>query len=208
MATQPVTAPPRASEQDELTELFRAVNRAAEQLASDPQWESLSAALKKHAERGRFLVRGLADGATCDLIGVVDCASQFAGDVLRAMHIPGIEFYRDIEPGICLPGKAACWERVLLKLLVNAGEAMKQGGIVEIHARCEEARIEISIADNGSGISEDALPHVFKPTSFRNRGAGAGLHIVEAIVRRSGGRITAANRNDTSGTIFRLSIPV
>jgi len=204
MATKTVVAPT-----DELDGVFEEVREVARRLSSDPNWAAVADALGRSAERGRSLARRLEENPiACDLEGMVDCAAQFAGDILRAVHIPSIEFYRDIEPGIRLRGATACWERVLLKLLVNAGEAMKQGGIVEIHARRDGDVIEIRVADNGPGIPKELLPHLFKASfAARNKGAGVGLHQVESIVRRHGGRITASNRPDTSGAEFRVTLP-
>ena len=204
MASKMVAAPA-----EELEGVFREVREAARQLSGDPNWAPVGEALARSAERGRSLARRLEENpVACDLEGMVDCAAQFAGDVLRAMHIPGIEFYRDVEPGIRLRGGTACWERVLLKLLVNAGEAMKQGGTVEIHARRDGDSIELRVADNGPGIPEELLPHIFKTgAAARHRGPGIGLHQVESIVRRHDGKITAANRADTSGAEFRITLP-
>ena len=209
MASKVVSAPTRDSAAHGLNDVFLEISEAARRLSSDPNWASIADSLNQSAERGGSLVRSLQENPiACDLEGIVDCAVQFAGDVLRALHIPGVEFYRDIEPGIRLRGATGCWERALLKLLVNAGEAMKLGGIVEIHAGREGDRIEITVADSGPGIPQELLPHLFKPGfATRNNGAGTGLHLVESMVRRRGGRITAANRADTSGAEFRITLP-
>jgi signal transduction histidine kinase len=137
---------------------------------------------------------------------VVDCATQIAGDVFERLRIDGIEFFRDIEPGLPLR-KPGCLTRALLNLFLRAGEEMRQGGIIEIRARSVDGRIEISVADNGPGIPAGILPSILK-SSCSVRGAHhAGLHTVDSIVRRNGGRIVAANRSDNSGAEFLISIP-
>ncbi len=138
---------------------------------------------------------------------VVDCAVQIAGDVFERLHIDGIEFFRDIEPGLALR-RSGCWTRALLNLFLNAGEAMRQGGVIEIRARSVNGHTEIAIADNGPAIPPAALPSIFRP-NFSGRGGApkAGLHAVECIVKRNGGRIVAANRSDCAGAEFLITVP-
>jgi two-component system, NtrC family, sensor histidine kinase HydH len=194
----------------DLNNVFQTVSEAAYLLSSDPKWSSIAAMLDRSVERGRVIVQCLGEKSTSygDLGQVVESAIEFAGDVLQALQIPGIEFYRDIQPGIRLRGTPGSWERALLNLFVNAGEAMQQGGIVEVSARRVADQVEITVADNGPGIPEELLPVIFKPNfSTRRRGSGMGLHIVESVVRRNGGRVTASNRCGASGAQFRITVP-
>jgi signal transduction histidine kinase len=194
----------------DLNNVFQTVSEAAYLLSSDPRWSSIAAMLDRSVERGRLVVQCLGEKSTSygDLEQVVNSAIEFAGDVLQALRIPGIEFYRDIQPGIRLRGMPGCWERALLNLFVNAGEAMQQGGIVEVSARRVADQVEITVADNGPGIPEELLPVIFKPNfSTRRRGSGIGLQIVESVVRRNGGRVTASNRGGASGAEFRITVP-
>jgi signal transduction histidine kinase len=194
----------------DLNNVFQTVSEAAYLLSSDPRWSAIAAILDRSVERGRLIVRCLGEKPASygDLEQLVDSAIAFAGDVLQALRISGIEFYRDIQPGIRLGGVPGCWERVLLNLFVNAGEAMQQGGIVEVSARRVADQVEITVADNGSGIPEELLPVIFKPNiSTRRRGSGMGLHIVESMVRHNGGRVTATNRSSASGAEFRITVP-
>jgi signal transduction histidine kinase len=194
----------------DLNNVFQTIGEAAYLISSDPRWSSIAAMLNRSVERGRLIARCLGEKSASygELEQIVDSAVEFAGDVLRALHITGIEFYRDIEPGLRLRGMPGCWERALLNLFVNAGEAMKQGGIVEVSARRAGDQIEIKVADNGPGIPEDVLAFIFKPNfSTRRRGSGMGLHIVESVVRRNGGRISASNRGAASGAEFRITVP-
>ena len=194
----------------DLNDVFQTIGEAAYLLSSDPQWSSVAALLDRAVERGRSITHGLVQHpvVSCELEDIADCAVQFAADVLHALQVPGVEFCRDIEPGIKLRGAPGCWERVLLNLLVNAGESMTQGGIVELCARTVDDEVEITVADNGPGIPPGILPLVFRPNfSTRKRGSGMGLHIVESIVRRNGGRVVAGNRTAASGAEFRITVP-
>ena len=194
----------------ELDDVFRTAGRVARLLASDPKWAAEAAILETSIERGRLIVERLGRqySACCDLEQTVDNAIGFAGGILEALHIPEIEFYRNVEPGISLRGSPACWERALLNLLVHAGEAMKRGGVVEVCAQQAEGEIEIIVADNGPTIPDQDLPLLFKPHfSTRHRPSGIRLQTVEAIVRENGGRISAANRHGASGVEFRITVP-
>jgi signal transduction histidine kinase len=194
----------------DLNNVFQTIGEAAYLISSDPQWSSIAAMLNRSVERGRLIARSLGEKSASygELEQIVDSAIEFASDVLQVLHITGIEFYRDLEPGLRLSGMPGCWERALLNLFVNAGEAMKQGGIVEVSARRAGDQIEIKVADNGPGIPEEVLAFIFKPNvSTRRRGSGMGLHIVESVVRRNGGSICASNRGAASGAEFRITVP-
>ncbi len=100
--------------------------------------------------------------------------------------------------------------QVLRSLMINAAEAMPDGGVVRIGARevkLEEnevaslpagAYVRISVADEGIGIPPEHLPKVFDPyfstkERFSDRGLGLGLAVCWSIVRKHGGAITLAS---------------
>jgi len=204
------TAQAPGSLKGELDDIFRKARGVARLLASDPKWSAEAVILETTMERGRLLAERLAkrSPACCDLDKIVDNAISFAGSILEALHIPEIEFYRNVEPGIGLTRSPVCWERALLNLLVHAGEAMKWGGVVEVCAQRAEGEIEITVADNGPTIPDQDLPLLFKPHfSTRHRPSGMRLQTVEAIVRENGCRISAANRRGASGVEFRITMP-
>jgi two-component system NtrC family sensor kinase len=85
-------------------------------------------------------------------------------------------------------------QQALLAILINGIEAMPRGGVLSIavshSAQPRELRIEI--ADNGPGISDDALSHLFEPfftTKQIGKGTGLGLSLAHGIISRHGGRI-------------------
>ncbi|MBI5800129.1 MAG: response regulator [Verrucomicrobia bacterium] len=119
----------------------------------------------------------------------------------------------------------ASFEQVVVNLVVNARDAMPRGGCIEIAARpltvdAEAARrqidarpgdfIEISVADTGTGIAPETLPHVFEPfftTKEPGKGTGLGLSTVYAIVHQQGGWVTVKTQPG-AGTTFTLYHPV
>lgn len=104
-------------------------------------------------------------------------------------------------------------KQVILNLLKNGIEAMsetrKGGRLLEVTSKWDGRRwIEVSVADNGLGISKKELAQIFSPFFTTKRdGLGLGLAICRAIIEAHGGRLTAAS-NRFGGTTFRFTLPV
>jgi len=114
--------------------------------------------------------------------------------------------------------------QVIRNLVVNAMEAMPEGGSLRIGAKNvdvhnfdrlplpEGSYVRISVEDTGMGISEEDLPHIFDPYfSTKQRGAqkgmGLGLSVCHSIVSRHHGCITVASQKD-KGSSFYVYLPV
>jgi len=102
--------------------------------------------------------------------------------------------------------------QVLLNLVMNACDAMsdvtaeqRQLTIESRHITAEE--IELLVADNGPGFSEEILQHLFEPFhTTKPKGLGLGLAICRSIIAAHGGRLVAANENGRGATL-RLTLP-
>ncbi len=102
--------------------------------------------------------------------------------------------------------------QILMNLLLNAAQAMpEQGGSITIEAHKIKFtdNVEISVADTGSGIPADILPHVLEPffTTKRGKGTGLGLSISHAYARSHGGDIKVESIPDR-GTTVRIVLPI
>ena len=116
-------------------------------------------------------------------------------------------------------------EQVLINLVVNARDAMPQGGKLSVRTNnlvttteqslsSEETLppgewVTINIKDSGTGISAEALPHIFEPffsTKDVGAGTGLGLATVHGIVHQTGGYI-AVNTMVGKGTTFTIYLP-
>jgi two-component system sensor histidine kinase PilS (NtrC family) len=104
--------------------------------------------------------------------------------------------------------------RVLWNLLVNALEAMPQGGELSISVNLEQPPddtpwpIRIDIADTGCGIPQGAFKRIFDPFfTTKTNGTGLGLSIVYQLVEKAGGGIEVSPSQSGSGTIFSLFFP-
>lgn len=102
-------------------------------------------------------------------------------------------------------------KQVLLNVLQNAREAMPEGGSIRLRLGSLDGIAELVVEDEGAGIPPEVLPKVFDPfftTKGEVHGVGLGLFVAEGIVRRYGGRMSAANREDGRGASFRIELPI
>ncbi|HTN85386.1 MAG TPA: ATP-binding protein [Sorangium sp.] len=101
------------------------------------------------------------------------------------------------------------FRQLLVNLIQNAAEAVPAGreGHVRVAAWWTEDRLALSVADNGSGISDEARARLFEPLfSTKLKGTGLGLAISAGIVRRHGGTLDATSELG-SGTTFVIQVP-
>jgi len=105
---------------------------------------------------------------------------------------------------------AGAMQQILVALIVNAIEASPRGESIIIRTDYrDKAVVRLKLIDHGSGIPEDALPHIFDPffsTKESNKSLGLGLSAVYGIVQRHAGTISvesAAGR----GTEFTITLP-
>ena len=227
------TAPPRSADLTlpcvvhDLNNVFQALMGAASALSEHPQWQAVSAAILRSVERGQEITASLvtAGQPLAELAVVVENAIALAKDSMITGLGPTVNFTSEVEPGLVMP-QAWAWERVLINLLTNAVHAMPSGGTVSVCARRiprpNPGRIEITVADQGTGIAPELLPRIFEPhvsTGAAGRipgraaglatdrtGSGLGLHIVHTIVTQHNGEVRAANRPE-GGAEFTITIP-
>lgn len=100
-------------------------------------------------------------------------------------------------------------ERVILNLLINAGEAMEGRGRLHLRTGRQGREVYFEIRDTGPGIPEALREKIFEPfftTKKDGKGTGLGLSICHSIVNRHGGRIEVENVRP-SGALFRIWLP-
>jgi signal transduction histidine kinase len=96
---------------------------------------------------------------------------------------------------------------VLVNLLLNALDAMPEGGCLGVCLEALPAEARLTISDTGPGIQPDMLRRLFTPfLSNKPTGTGLGLCISKRIVESHGGRIVAANRPE-GGACITLTVP-
>lgn len=117
------------------------------------------------------------------------------------------------SPGISVHADPTQIQQVLLNLVINARDAMPEGGVVGLSTRVVEhdgaSRVVLSVRDTGHGISKEDLPRIFDPfftTKPQGKGTGLGLSTVYAIVQQHGASIDVVSEVGR-GTTFRVSFP-
>jgi two-component system NtrC family sensor kinase len=106
-------------------------------------------------------------------------------------------------------------QQAFLNVIVNAAEAMPQGGPLLLEARraAADGFVEVSITDAGCGIPPENVKLIFEPfftTKEEGKGVGLGLPVVYGIIARHGGTIEVESppAGDEHGTRFRIRLPL
>jgi diguanylate cyclase (GGDEF)-like protein len=122
----------------------------------------------------------------------------------------------EIEPGeLIVNGDRQRLGQVISNLLANACKYTQHGGVVVVSAVPTYGALAITVADNGIGISAQALPNVFEPfvqeqraASFDGSGLGIGLSLVRELVQAHGGQVTAESAGLGHGSRFTVTLPL
>jgi signal transduction histidine kinase len=197
----------------DLNNVFQTLVEAADLLATDPRWTSISAVILRSIERGKGITESMqqTEQPSAPFETILKNAVAFAEDSLIGKPGPQIHFVCDIEPGLELR-RTWAWERVMINLFSNAMRAMPEGGTIHVSSRTSGGCTEIVVRDEGDGIAPEMLADLFRPNvSTKAQGGlrvhGLGLHIVETIVKQDDGQVRAANRADGRGAEFIITIP-
>ncbi|MGJ5815884.1 ATP-binding protein [Paludibaculum fermentans] len=187
--------------------------------------ENIHAAGQRAAELTRQLLafsRSQAENLVpLDLNAVVRDTAR----LLQRLLGEGIQLELQLEEGIgCIMGDRAQLGQVLLNLVVNARDAMPDGGAVVIRTNKDlvEAGASsrnpglnpglyavLSVEDNGVGMDPETIRHAFEPfytTKPPGQGTGMGLAIVYGVVKRAGGRINVESQVGR-GSRFAIHFP-
>jgi PAS domain S-box-containing protein len=100
-------------------------------------------------------------------------------------------------------------QQVFINIILNAIDAMPKGGTLRIQADQEGREVVVRIADTGTGIQPQHLPHIFDPfftTKGIGKGTGLGLSISYAIINEHEGHITVESEVG-KGTCFTIFVP-
>lgn len=120
-----------------------------------------------------------------------------------------VEFQSD--DSVFAPINAQEIKQVVLNLITNALDSLDCGGVVRVRVGRKNGAAEIVVQDNGCGMTEEVLEHLFEPFFTRRRdgkGTGLGLSITWQIVNDHGGKIMASSDGPGRGSQFRVVLPL
>jgi signal transduction histidine kinase/ActR/RegA family two-component response regulator len=136
----------------------------------------------------------------------VQASAQAKGVELKT-HFP--------ETAVAVLGDPTRLRQIVWHLLANAIKFTTKGGVVEVSVDATSDLAVLTVLDSGPGIAPDFLPRIFdrfaqedaSPTRTAG-GLGVGLSLVRELVELHGGDIQARNREDRTGAIFRVTLPL
>lgn len=163
-------------------------------------------------ERLRDLYRPRADVLTnVDVNELIESVLLLTGKQLERSRIRVV---RELTPNLpTIQGVADQLKQVLLNLVLNAAEAMPNGGILHVqthraHLASGQEAIAIAITDTGVGIPPEQLTRIFDGLhTTKERGMGLGLYTSKAIVERHLGSISVQSIPG-EGTTFEIMVPI
>jgi PAS domain S-box-containing protein len=147
-----------------------------------------------------------------DLAQVVDNALETMAGAAAARNVA---LEKDVpDARLMVSGDAGRLQQVLNNLLSNAIKFTPSGGHVRVRALGNDDHVEVSVTDDGQGISAEFLPHIFEAFRQeeslgvrRHEGLGLGLSIVKRLVEMHGGSVDVRSPGVGLGATFTVRLP-
>ncbi len=115
-----------------------------------------------------------------------------------------LEFDEGLDP---IAADPELLHRALSNLVLNAMDAMPNGGTLTLRSRRNDGKVIMEVADTGSGLTREECERIFTPYyTSKQHGTGLGLAIVQSVVSDHGGRISVRSEPQR-GTIFVIELP-
>jgi signal transduction histidine kinase len=139
-------------------------------------------------------------------INVNDALEESLKILAPLIDVRGITLVKD-NSDVIISGDTELLKQVMMNILLNAVQAMPQGGELKVYKEEGENYIAFAVCDQGRGIDIDNIERIFDPFfSTKDKGTGLGLTIAHKIMQSHNGFIKA-ERNRDRGSTFRLYFP-
>lgn len=197
-----------------ITALVRLIRRELPEDQESIHEDLLS--LQEETERASRIVRGILDFARqvppqYATILVPDWVDESVALVQHMAADEGVAINTHVEPDLYVEGDSTQLQQVLINLILNAIHASQRGDSIEIEAhRTKNQTVELSVCDQGTGISDEVMAKLFDPfftTKPVGKGSGLGLSISLGIIQHHGGTISVHN-NDFGGVTVVIHLPI
>lgn len=124
---------------------------------------------------------------------------------LERMHVEVNTKIAEVPP---LVGNPVGLKQVFLNLILNAMEAMPDGGRLDVNLELEGEGVSLSVQDTGIGMDSETIDRIFEPFySTKEDGSGLGLAVSYGIVQGHGGEIRVDSKSG-QGTCFTVWLPL
>ncbi|HYO24467.1 MAG TPA: ATP-binding protein [Lacipirellulaceae bacterium] len=138
---------------------------------------------------------------------VQDLVEEIFEALAPQLEAQGIDVSLDVPPNTVITADRDMLRRAVLNLVLNAVDAMPDGGELVVTSYHNRGRFELEIADSGPGLSDEQIQKAFDPFfTTKSTGTGLGLSIVQRIAEAHGGRVTAVNCPQ-GGAAFTIELP-
>ena len=187
---------------------------------ADAEVSEISSQIIEQTQRISRIVQSLMSFAHAGPQQQVDypvCLANVAKEAIALLSLNRdsveVQFFNLCDPEHRIKGDPQRIAQVLINLLSNARDASPAGGSIRVSTRATEHHIELSVEDEGSGISKEIAGRLFEPfftTKDPGKGTGLGLALVYSIVEEHYGQIAIDSPTDTvkqCGTRFRVTLP-
>jgi two-component system sensor histidine kinase PilS (NtrC family) len=154
-----------------------------------------------------FLFLAKPFGGEIDLVDLALIIDETVSSYLRIKGRSEVEITVNTEKNLLVRADSYRLKQVFWNLLVNAGEAMQNGGRILIESVSDDSSVVIRVSDSGCGIDSEVIPRIFEPFfSTKSIGTGLGLTIVKKIVEGYNGKIEVTSAKG-KGTTFTMTLP-
>jgi two-component system, NtrC family, nitrogen regulation sensor histidine kinase NtrY len=139
---------------------------------------------------------------------VVQGIAQLFQAQLRAPGQPPIECVVDLDPDLgAVSADPELMHRAISNLVLNAMDAMPQGGTLTLRTRAHEGNVIIEVSDTGTGLTPEECARIFTPYyTSKQHGTGLGLAIVQSVVSDHQGTINVQSQPGRGAT-FVIELP-
>ena len=151
-----------------------------------------------------FIVARAGRRSALDLCKLLEECTQLTRPLWQATRVRLVRDFSSVPPVWANPSDL---RRAFTNLIINALEAMPEGGRLTIRCAEEGGQLKVAVTDTGSGISQESQGKIFRPYfTTKAEGTGIGLSGAQSIVRAHGGDIGFESKPG-AGTTFRVTLP-
>jgi len=141
-----------------------------------------------------------------DLVPVLQRSLRLAAPELEAAHI---DLQVEAPASCAIRGDAQRLQQVVLNLVLNAVQAMSNGGRLRVRLRASGDDAALEFTDSGPGFAAGSSERWFEPfVTTKEKGSGLGLTVARRIVEEHGGRIALGAAADTGGARVEVTLPL